>query len=376
MQIKLFYHSLYSDWNHGNAHFLRGVVSEMLADGHEVEVYEPIDNWSLQNLEKDAEDDYMSEFSKYYPTLTSSFYEPNSIDLERELESADLVLVHEWNDPKLVAKIGACRKKNDHFRLFFHDTHHRSVSKKEEMKQYDLRHYDGVLVFGNVLKEIYLKEGWAKNVYTWHEAADTNIFKPLPRDEDGDLVWIGNWGDDERTAELEEYLFKPVRDLGLRATVYGVRYPEKALEKLNQYGITYGGYLPNYKVPEVFARYKATVHVPRRPYVEKLPGIPTIRPFEAMACGIPMVSSPWSDAENLFRVGTDFRMVANSREMTYELERVLSDNQYANSLSSSGLETINKSHTCKNRFTELKFILYNMNQPASGSGQLAYTQRK
>ena len=46
-----------------------------------------------------------------------------------------------------------------------------------------------------------------------------------------------------------------------------------------------------------------TVHVPRRPYVEALPGIPTIRVFEALACGIPLVSAPWADSEGLFPPG-------------------------------------------------------------------------
>jgi spore maturation protein CgeB len=50
MQIVMFYHSLLSDWNHGNAHFLRGVVSELRSRGHDVRVYEPKDAWSLENL--------------------------------------------------------------------------------------------------------------------------------------------------------------------------------------------------------------------------------------------------------------------------------------------------------------------------------------
>ena len=41
MHIVKFYHSLLSDWNYGNAHFLRGVVSELLVRGHQVAVYEP-----------------------------------------------------------------------------------------------------------------------------------------------------------------------------------------------------------------------------------------------------------------------------------------------------------------------------------------------
>ena len=39
-----------SDWNHGNAHFLRGVMTELLSRGHQVRVYEPEDAWSRQNL--------------------------------------------------------------------------------------------------------------------------------------------------------------------------------------------------------------------------------------------------------------------------------------------------------------------------------------
>ena len=31
LNIRLFAHSLVSDWNHGNAHFLRGVLSELIA---------------------------------------------------------------------------------------------------------------------------------------------------------------------------------------------------------------------------------------------------------------------------------------------------------------------------------------------------------
>ena len=53
---------------------------------------------------------------------------------------------------------------------------------------------------------------------------------------------------------------------------------------------------PNAAAPGIFARHLATVHVPRRYYATILPGIPTIRVFEALACGIPLVSAPWDDS--------------------------------------------------------------------------------
>ncbi len=50
MRIAYFTHSLASCWNHGNAHFLRGVLRELIARGHDVRALEPADNWSLANL--------------------------------------------------------------------------------------------------------------------------------------------------------------------------------------------------------------------------------------------------------------------------------------------------------------------------------------
>ncbi|MFD2816218.1 hypothetical protein ACFSYD_22840 [Paracoccus aerius] len=161
-----------------------------------------------------------------------------------------------------------------------------------EIAGLDLSGYDGILAFGETLRERYLKAGWGRQVFTWHEAADTALFHPLQAQEEGDLIWIGNWGDDERSAELAEFLIRPARDLNLRATVRGVRYPDHALRQLAEASIAYGGWIANARAPEAFARHRVTVHVPRGPYVRELPGIPTIRPFEALACGIPWCRPP------------------------------------------------------------------------------------
>jgi spore maturation protein CgeB len=304
MRIVVFCHSLVSDWNHGNAHFLRGVCSELIGRGHAVDVYEPHDAWSRVNLQAEHGAAPLEDFARAYPELCSQAYDLDTLDLDAALEGADLVLVHEWNDPALVRRIGRHRRDHGGYRLLFHDTHHRSVTDAGAMAAYELADYDGVLAFGDVIRDLYRQQGWSRRAWTWHEAADLRRFHPIAGEpRAGDLVWIGNWGDDEREAELEEFLLGPVQALGLRAKVHGVRYPERALARLRSAGIEYGGWLPNPAAPRVFARYGVTVHVPRRPYVEALPGIPTIRVFEALACGIPLVSAPWSDSENLFTPG-------------------------------------------------------------------------
>jgi spore maturation protein CgeB len=355
MKIRLFYHSLISDWNHGNAHFLRGIATELIASGHDVLVYEPADSWSRKNLVAEHGDAPIKRFYAAYPYLKSVVYKPDELDLDDALGEADLVIVHEWNSTDLVKRIGQARRRHG-FITLFHDTHHRLVTHRSSMRAYDLSRYDGVLAYGRVLRDLYLEEGLTDRAWTWHEAADTRRFRPLKSaEEQGDLVWIGNWGDDERTDELREFLLDAVKTLQLKATVYGVRYPTHALAALEDAGIHYGGWLPNFEVPEVFSRFKMTLHVPRRPYVKALPGIPTIRPFEALACGIPLVCSPWSDTERLFS-SDDFLLVKSGREMIRQLEKLLSNERRRQHLARHGLSTIRGQHTCAHRVDQLMNI--------------------
>ena len=387
MRVVMFCHSLVSDWNHGNAHFLRGVVGELVDRDHDVRVFEPRDGWSRSNLLQDHGEAAIDTFHAAYPRLRSELYDPTTIDLDTALRGADLVLVHEWNDHDLVARIGQHHAARRTYRLLFHDTHHRSVTDPSSMAAYDLRHYDGVLAFGDMIRDLYLSRGWTSRAWTWHEAADTRVFYPRgfstgenadnaehnlsKRDAAvaavaavtpgaADVVWIGNWGDEERTAEIDEFLIQPIRALGLRASVYGVRYPAEARHRLAAAGIEYRGWLPNADVPAVFARHSVTVHIPRRPYLESLPGVPTIRPFEALACGIPMIAARWDRTADLFTAGEDFLVARNGAEMKAHLARLLASPTERHRFARHGLATVTARHTCGHRVDELTAICHDM----------------
>jgi spore maturation protein CgeB len=237
------------------------------------------------------------------------------------------------------------------------------------MASYDLSEYDGVLAFGRVLRDLYMDRGWAKQAWIWHEAADARVFRPMPKAAaEGDLIWVGNWGDEERTAELHEFLLNPVRELALKARVHGVRYPQHALNALREAGIEYGGWLENFAAPAAFANFSVTVHVPRRPYVEALPGIPTIRVFEALACGIPLVCSPWNDAEQLFTPGEDYLVARSGGEMKQHLREIMEDCAVSGSLAKHGRQTILARHTCAHRVDELMSIYRSVSAGAALAG--------
>jgi spore maturation protein CgeB len=374
MRFVMFYHSLVSDWNHGNAHFLRGVARELLRRGHDVTVHEPVDGWSRLNLLAEHGAAPLAAFERAYPDLrgvSQVYASADAVDLDAVLAGADVVLVHEWTDPVLVRRVGEHRARHGDYRLLFHDTHHRSATDPAALSAFELSHYDGVLAFGACIRDAYVARGWARRAWVWHEAADVTLFRPRAASFESDVVWIGNWGDGERGAELREFLIEPVRALGLKATVYGVRYPSEARAALAEAGIQYGGWLPNFEVTATFARCRLTVHIPRRPYVEALPGIPTIRMFEALACGIPLVSAPWRDDEGLFSPGRDYLVARDGAEMRRQIEALLADERMATRLSAHGRRTIADRHTCAHRVEQLLGILSGLGEGAAATDAVA-----
>src|SRR5262245_40574557 len=118
MRFVIFTHSLISDWNHGNAHFLRGIATELIGLGHEVRIFEPRDSWSLQHLLAERGPSAVSGFERAYPNLRSTFYDLESLDLDRTLAGADVVLIHEWNPHELVRRAGEYRERHRSLRLF------------------------------------------------------------------------------------------------------------------------------------------------------------------------------------------------------------------------------------------------------------------
>ena len=200
--IAFFLHTLRSDWNNGNAHFLRGLAREMGSLGHTVTVYEPAAGWSYQNLLTEPNGQAsLDQFAATYPDVALRLYDPTDPELgdelRRALHAADVVIVHEWNEPALIGSILSLREELG-FKALFHDTHHRASSSPESVRAQRVNEFDGVLTFGDALTAIYKQRFGLDAVWTLHEAADTTVFYPREAPVENELVWVGNWGDGER----------------------------------------------------------------------------------------------------------------------------------------------------------------------------------
>jgi spore maturation protein CgeB len=358
-RFALFYHSVISDWNHGNAHFLRGLVRALQQRGHAVTCYEQHDNWSLSNLLA-ASPTAIQDFTDVFPDIQVERYTLDD-NLESwvadRLRQADVAVVHEWNDPSLVRCVGAVAARLDKA-AYFHDTHYRVVLDDNHRSQLGLERYQAILAFSPSVASRYDDLGFDR-VAVFHEAADTTVFGPRQLDKTTDVVFVGNYGDGDRSDELEEFVFGPrVALQQLRYTVYGVRYPAHVIARMNDgLDVAYGGWLPNVRVPAVYSSARVVLHVPRRQYVELLPGTPTIRVFEALACGACLISLPWPDTDRLFEAGKDFAVARTPSEMRDLIACLTSDASQREAFGQRGRQTILDRHTCGHRADQLLEML-------------------
>jgi spore maturation protein CgeB len=329
------------------------------ARGHSVICYEQADNWSLQNLLRVAPH-AIEDFAGVFPDLRFMRYTLGS-DFEdwirEQLSTVDVVLVHEWNDPLLIRLLGPlCEALGLH--AFFHDTHYRVVLDEAHRASLGLDRYAGILAYSPSVGQRYRALGFDR-VHVLHEAADVTVHAPRHLAKMTDVVFVGNYGDGDRSDELEEYVFGLRSKLPhLRYAVYGVRYPEHVLARLsNGLDVDYGGWLPNVLVPGVYSSARVVLHVPRRQYVELLPGTPTIRVFEALASGACLISLPWDDTDHLFEAGQDFAVAHSPDEMREQIAWLCEDDAARLRFGEHGRQTILARHTCGHRADELLQIV-------------------
>jgi spore maturation protein CgeB len=247
-------------------------------------------------------------------------------------------------------------------RSLFHDTHYRVVLDGGYRDQLRLESFDEILAFSPSIAQRYVDLGF-RNVEVVHEAADVTVFKPLAVPKTDDVVFVGNYGDGDRNDELERFVFEPRRALpGLRYAMYGVRYPDDVLARMRNQecdglDIEYRGRAANVEVPLIYSRARVVLHVPRRQYVELLPGTPTIRVFEALGSGACLLSLPWPDPDGLFAAGEDYAVARTPTELREQVAWLCEDDAARERLGRHGRETVLARHTCDHRAEQILEIV-------------------
>ncbi len=354
MKIAVFCQSLLTDYNYPIAHFLRGLISEIKKE-HEVVVYEREQNEPLASTFKDYGKAPVNEFYRYYPRLNSTSYVPDQLVIDQCVQNVDLVFVHSATDMVTLNTLVELKHKNS-FRLVFYDDGFTFVDNMQLIREMLAPVCDMILVNCHYIREAYTQVMDGGDVDYLPYGIDLNVFHPLSPNNEKNAILHLDWTDDRDIEELEEFFIKPVRDLRIKASVIGSRYPKHIRKILTDHSIDYKGWLPSFKLPEALANSTTVIHIPSKNSLEARAGSASMRMLECVSSGVPVISAPWTNSEKLLTPARDYLQAKDSYEMTHYILEMM-NSTLREVISGHGLKSLATKHTCRMRAQDLNLLL-------------------
>lgn len=177
-----------------------------------------------------------------------------------------------------------------------------------------------------------------------HCTADTDAYRPIDMPKRWDLSYLGTYSDD-RQPTLERLLVEPARACpDRRFAVAGPQYPDHISWPDNIERIDHVAPADH---PEFYAASRFTLNVTRADMVAA-GWSPSVRLFEAAACGTPVISDRWRGIEDYFRPGEEIILAETSDEVVAALARPAAE------IGKAARRTVLDYHSARRRAQELE----------------------
>jgi spore maturation protein CgeB len=181
-----------------------------------------------------------------------------------------------------------------------------------------------------------------------HCSADVPLPAVPPVATKWSLGYLGTYSED-RQAVLDEMLTEPARRLADHAfVVAGSQYPESLGWPGNVDMISH---LPPGDHPQFYGAQRFTLNVTRLD-MKALGFSPSVRMFEAAACGTPLISDNWPGIETVFKPGSEILVASGARDVIQILSELPEDRRL--SLSANARARLLKEHTPAHRAVQLE----------------------
>jgi spore maturation protein CgeB len=180
-----------------------------------------------------------------------------------------------------------------------------------------------------------------------YSSVDPTYYYPEAHEIVWDLGYLGTYSDD-RQAALERYLLEPARQCPQgRFVVAGPMYPEHIRWPENTEHIHH---LEPGKHRKFYNRQRFTLNITRRDMV-RAGYSPSVRLFEAAACGVPIISDYWRGIETFFEPGKEILIVETTSQVRDDLGQLPEDERLA--IGARARARVLAQHTSAHRAQEL-----------------------
>lgn len=309
--------SLSSSWGNGHATTFRALLSAFAERGHDILFLERDQPWYAEN--RDLPDPDFCRLA-YYGGLD---------DLERwreEVSAADAVIVGSYVPDGV--KVGLWAQRAAPGRACFYDIDTPVTLAKLERGDHEYLSPEiipGYAIYfsftgGPTLTRLERRYG-SPTALPLYCSVDTDTYRPLGLEPRWDLSYLGTYSPD-RQPTLDRLLLQVARQCPERRFVIaGPQYPDDIDWPVNVERIDH---LPPAEHPEFYARSRFTLNVTRADMIAA-GWSPSVRLFEAGACGTPIISDIWQGIEELFEPGTQIVLAEGTDEVIAALSASAED---------------------------------------------------
>jgi spore maturation protein CgeB len=305
--------SITSSWGNGHATTYRGLVRELSRRGHEVLFLERDSPWYAKNRDLPKPPYGTTKLYRCLDCLEENY--------RQEVEEADAVIVGSYV-PEGVA-VGKWVQEAARGVTGFYDIDTPVTLAKLERGDYEylspelIPGYRLYLSFtgGPTLKKLQEQYGSpeARELYC---SFDPESYFPEPHPNQWDLGYMGTYSDD-RQPPLSELLIQPARKWREgRFIVAGPMYPPEIEWPKNVERIEH---LPPAEHRAFYNSQRYTLNITRADMIQAGYS-PSVRLFEAAACGTPIISDAWEGLDTIFEVGREILVASSAQEVLHILK--------------------------------------------------------
>jgi spore maturation protein CgeB len=311
LRLVVFGLTLSSSWGNGHATTYRALLKAFAARGHDITFFERDESWYADNRDLAEPDfcrlliyNYKKDIARFGGLIQradaiviGSFVRDGVALAEKLCGGKSVTAFYDIDTPVTMANLakGECK-----------------YLAPEVMPDFNL-----YLSFtgGPFLKRIEKRYG-LKHAVPLYCSVDEALYRPLAAKRRWDLSYIGTYSEDRQPA-LTRLLIETARQRPqMKFAVAGPQYPEgiawpENVERLE--------HVPPEDHPAFYAASRFTLNVTRRDMVHAGYS-PSVRLFEAGACGCPVLSDVWDGLDTLFAPGREIIICQDAGDVLAALD--------------------------------------------------------
>lgn len=344
MNIVILGLSITSSWGNGHATTYRGLVRELARAGHEVLFLERDMPW------------YAAHRDLPEPPYGTTVLYRDMADLQSRfggvIQQADAVIVGSFVPEG--ARVGEWVLANTGGVAAFYDIDTPVTLARLARGEHDylspllIPHYQLYLSFtgGPILRQLEQRYGspCARPLYC---SFDPELYYPEDVPQQWDLAYLGTYSSD-RQPRVDAMLLQPAQHWrDGRFAVAGAQYPAELVWPDN---VTYYEHIPPSQHRAFYNSQRFTLNVTRDDMIRS-GYAPSVRLFEAAACGTPVISDYWPGIETLFSPGDEILLAERPEEVLAFLREIPETARRA--MGEKARQRVLTQHTAAHRAAEL-----------------------